>query len=715
MSLIVIVDDRVTNRNIFAKLAASIEPEVTVQTFGDPKEALLWLESAAPDLVITDYKMPHYDGAEFIRRFRQIPGADDIPVIVITVYEERSFRLCALEAGATDFLHSPVDHHEFVTRARNLLKLHKHQMLLADRATSLARELEDSERSRELALRDSSQRLAQVIDTLPMMINATARDGAILFVNARQTDFAGLDPLDVVGKTASALCGEEPAARSLALDRLVFETGKALPAYEEELTDAKGDRRIFLTTKSPLLDDQNRVASVLTSALDITDRKRAEAHLRHLAHYDALTDLPNRTLLRERMGRLIARARRGEQTFALHLLDLDGFKKINDHHGHAAGDRYICAMARRLQGVLREEDTLARLGGDEFAVLQTHVTDSAQAGAFAQRLLDVVGQTRIFDDARVRSTGSIGIAFHPGDGADGDELMVNADRAMYRAKANGGDHFCFFAHDMKTRAQHASHLESDLRRALERGEFELRYQPQVEIATGRVMGAEALVRWNRPGGSVCAPAAFLARAEETGLAAPLGEWVLREACRAARAWQKMGAGALTVSVNVSPAQFRARNMPLLVARVLGETDLDPRQLDLELTEGMIARDMEAVAADLKQLRDMGVRLSIDDFGSGDLSLPYARRLPITRLKIDQSFVRGLCDDTNDAAIVRAIVTLGHSLELEVLAEGVETQEQVASLRDEGCDLAQGHLFGKPMREEDFLHALKLAPQLAKSA
>jgi PAS domain S-box-containing protein len=254
MSLIVIVDDRVTNRNIFAKLAASIEEDVTVRTFGDPTEALLWLADQAPDLVITDYKMPQMDGAEFIRRFRELPSSVDVPVVVITVYEERSFRLRALEAGATDFLHSPVDHHEFITRARNLLKLHKHQVLLASRASTLERELQDSELSRERALRDSRKRLAQVIDTLPIMISAAAYDGRLLFANAYQVEFSGLDPDQILGQSTAELLGEEHGGRSHALARMVFETGRALPSYEEDITGPDGETRVFVTTKSPLRD-----------------------------------------------------------------------------------------------------------------------------------------------------------------------------------------------------------------------------------------------------------------------------------------------------------------------------------------------------------------------------------------------------------------------------------------------------------------------------
>ena len=715
MSLIVIVDDRVTNRNIFAKLAASIEEDVTVRTFGDPQEALVWLAQQPPDLVITDYKMPQMDGAEFIRRFRLLPSSVDVPVVVITVYEERSFRLRALESGATDFLHSPVDHHEFVTRARNLLKLHKHQLLLASRASTLERELEHSEQSRERALRDSSERLAQVIDTLPVMISAAGYEGEVLFVNAFQAAFAGIDQAKVLGAPVSALLGEEHGARSHALDRMVFETGKALPSYEEDLIDRSGAKRVFLTTKSPLKDASNVVTGVLTSSLDITARKRTEAHLRHLAHHDPLTDLPNRTLLRERMRRLIARARRGDQFFALHLLDLDGFKAVNDLLGHSAGDRFIQAVGERLRGAIREEDTLSRLGGDEFAILQAHVTGPEDAADFARRILEIVADGQGFEESTIRTTASIGIAIHPADGIDAEDLLKNADLAMYRAKSEKGNHFCFYAADMQARAKNEAMLDAELRLGLEEKQFVLYYQPQVDLASGSIVGAEALLRWNRPGAGLVGPGVFLPRAEENGLIVPLNEWVLRDACREAKSWQRMGLPPVRVGVNLSPVQFRKRTVPLLVAQVLAESGLDPRRLDLELTESIVVGDLEAVANDLQQLLDMGVHVSIDDFGTGYSSLSYVKRFPVDRLKIDQSFVRNLSSDPNDAAIVRAIITLGHSLDLDVVAEGVETAEQLARLRAEGCDEVQGYYFGKPMPAEEFVELLRREPALARTA
>lgn len=708
MSLVVIIDDSATNRNIFGLLAQSLAPDVTVKTFGDPTEALGWLSDNTPYLIITDYKMPQMDAAEFIRRFRAFHNSDNVPVIVITVYEERSFRLQALEAGATDFLTSPVDHHEFITRARNLLDLRKHQLLLAQRADTLERELKDSERS----LRDSSERLAQVIDTLPIMIRAVGYDGSVLFVNAYETRFFDVDPAAVIGKQGSVLLGEEAWSHSHALDRMVFETGKAMPTYEEEIVDHAAVKRVFLTSKAPLHDLDNKVIGVLTSSLDISARKQTEAHLRYTAQHDALTDLPNRMMLRERLRSLIARSRRGDHLFALHLIDLDGFKRVNDLLGHTAGDRFLKALAKHLRHSIREADMIARLGGDEFAVLQRDVGSSEDATAFATRILETVGRFKCQDHDGLVTAASIGIAMHPSDGSDAEDLLRNADLAMYKAKAEGGNSFCFYAADLQARAKHAAGLDAELRRALAENQFLLYYQPQVDLTTGQIVGAEALLRWNRPGKGITAPGAFLARAEENGLILPINEWVLREACRELKAWHDAGLSRIRIAVNLSPVQFRKRTVPLLVAKVLAETGLEGQYLDLELTENIMMQDMNAVERDLHQLVELGVHLAIDDFGTGYSSLAYVKRFPVDRIKIDQSFVRNMVDDMNDAAIVRAIITLGHSLNVTVVAEGVETADQLARLHAEGCDEIQGYYFGKPMPAADFADLIRAGSPIA---
>lgn len=717
MPLIVILDDQVTNRKIFERLAQSIEENVVVRSFGDPREALDWLEKGEiPDLVVTDYKMPHLDGAEFIQRFRARPEFAEIPVIVITVYEERSFRLKALEAGATDFLLSPVDHHEFRTRARNLLKLRRQQLILENRAQVLASELARSERSRVAALRDSTERLGQVIDTVPAMVSACDRDGNILFVNAYHTTFAGVtDPAAAVGCSVDLLLGEEQGARHRALDRKVFDTEQPLPSFEQELPSVSGARRVFLTTKSPLRDGNDHVVGVLTSSLDITERKRAEAHLLHMAHHDALTDLPNRSALYDRLRREIARSRRGDHNFALHFIDLDGFKSINDLLGHAGGDKLLKILANRLVNLGPEISCVARIGGDEFAVLQTNVASPEDVAAMAERIIAVIREPIVHAGRRLALGASIGIALHPTDTSDVNDLLKNADLAMYRAKSEGGNQYRFYVADMASRVRNAALLDAALHQAITRHQFILYYQPQIDIATGRIVGAEALLRWNHPERGIVPPGEFLARAEENGLIVPINEWVLREAAREARSWQRRGLPEMRIAVNLSPIQFRRRNVPLQVIQALGETGLEARLLDLEITESIVMDDDENVATQLQQLSDLGVGLSIDDFGTGYASLQYLKRFPIDRLKIDQCFVRNVDQDPSDAAIVRAIISLGHSLELTVVAEGVETAAQIALLAAEGCDELQGYYYGRPMPANQFVALVQTSAASAKSA
>jgi diguanylate cyclase (GGDEF)-like protein/PAS domain S-box-containing protein len=656
-----------------------------------------------PDLVITDYRMRGISGAEFVQEIRKLPQAAEIPVVVVTVHDERSFRKQALEAGATDFLQAPIDRVEFVTRARNLLRLRKQQLLIEQK-------LEQSERSHAEAVRESRERLAQVIDTVPAMICATDRDGRVIFANAyrtRENAAPNVEHPDL-GVTS------EVTQRERALHQRIFEGNAPLASYEQEITDAAGTKRFLLTTKTPLRDRSEAVVAVLTTSIDITQRKKIENQLHYMAHHDALTDLPNRTLLRTQLLCSIARNRRGDRRFALHLIDLDGFKAINDVLGHSSGDTYLKIIAQRLPGIVGEHDTVARLGGDEFAILQECVRGPQEAASLAARIQDVIAEPRAIERQRIQCTASIGVTLHPNDGADPDELLKNADLAMYRAKADGGNCFRFFANDMSTRARAEAALDNALREAVDQNQFRVFYQPQVNTRSGRIIGAEALLRWQHPERGIVGPNEFLSRAEENGLILPINEWVLREACREARSWQHTGLPPLRISVNLSPIQFKKQSVPWVVTKILGEVGLQPGLLELEITENMILQDGKAVARDLQQLRHLGVKISIDDFGTGYSCIKYVKQFPVDRLKIDQCFVRELPHNASDAAIVRAIISLGHSLSLDVVPEGVEAQEQLELLQGEGCYEMQGYYFGRPMPAKEFMRLLK-APQPALTA
>ncbi len=690
---LLILDDQDINRRVYAKLAETVAPGARIDTFGDPQSAFAWLGSNQPDVIITDYRMPGMDGAEFTRRVRAMAHGIDVPIVVITAYNDRRFRLDALDAGATDFLLSPVDHAEFGARIRNLIALNLHRKILRNQAMELERELADSERSRQRLLHDSREALAQVIDTLPALISATGPDGRCVFANAHLAESLGHLPAAIIGRDMAAVLGRR-GARSAELDQLVFGNGQPIANQEEEFPDQQGRSRVFLTSKAPLRDPAGQVVAVLTSSVDITERKEAENRLRHLAHHDSLTDLPNRFAITERLPR--GRAMGQDQRLALHFIDLDRFKTVNDVFGHQVGDGVLRAIARRLLGIVQQGDVVARLGGDEFAILQANLAGPADASALAEKVAEAVARPFLIEGREVVVGSSIGIAMAPQDGVSAEELLRRADLAMYQAKADGTGAYRFFDAGMDVLARRMMVLEADIRSGLARGEFVLLYQPQLSLHTGRINGAEALVRWRQPDGTLIEPKDFLPLAEETGLIRPLGAWVLAEACRQGALWNPPGAERFRVAVNISPLQLRGLDLIRLVQTTLAETGLDPHCLDLEVTESAVIRDAEEVSRVLAQLREIGVAISVDDFGTGYSALSYVKHLPLDRLKIDRSFVEALKPGNADAAIIAAIVTLGRNLHLEIAAEGVETQAQLHELAALGCDIVQGYHIGRPM-------------------
>ena len=438
----------------------------------------------------------------------------------------------------------------------------------------------------------------------------------------------------------------------------------------------------------------------LVAVVDITERRKAEARIAHMAHHDGLTNLPNRELYQDRLKQALEQAASGKKRVAVLCVDLDLFKNVNDSFGHPMGDRLLKAVADRLRSEVRGNNLVARLGGDEFAVILASDVSPNEASDYATRLIQILSAGYDIDGIEVVIGASIGIALSPGDGATSEELMRNADMALYRAKSDGGGVHRFFEREMDRQAQKRRDMEVDLRRAFANGEFELHYQPLVDIAADRISGFESLLRWRHPEKGMISPADFIPVAEDIGLIAPLGEWVLREACSEAVKWP----AEIKVAVNLSPVQFRSRNLVQVVISALANSGLSPRRLELEITESLFLAETEANLATLHQLRELGVSISMDDFGTGYSSLSYLRSFPFDKIKIDRSFVKDLAQRSDCVAIVRAISGLGRSLNITTTAEGVETMDQLDWLRAEGCNEVQGFLFSaaKPAAEVEAL-------------
>ena len=435
--------------------------------------------------------------------------------------------------------------------------------------------------------------------------------------------------------------------------------------------------------------------------VDLSQNKQTQEKLNHLAYHDALTDLPNQVLFKDRLKQAIALSRRNDQLQAVLLLNLDRFKTINDSLGYTAGDRLLQSVAERLTSCVRESDTVARFGGDEFAILLTQIPRAQDAANVARAIKQTLDQAFLFEDQEIFVSSSIGISLYPHDGRDTAGLLKNAGAALDRAKVQGGNNFQFYTAGGTTRALKQLVLESNLRPGLERSEFIVQYQPQVDVRGFHLVGMEALVRWQHPSLGLLYPNEFVPLAEDNGLIIALGDLVTRTACAQNKSWQDAGLTPLTLSVNFSARQFQQPTFITDVARILKDTNLDPRWLELELTESSIMKDPEEAIEKLHELKLMGIKVAIDDFGTGYSSLNYLKRFPIDTLKIDKTFVSDVCKDPHDTAIVRAIINLGHALDLTVIAEGVETKEQLQYLSALGCDSVQGFLFSKALSATAF--------------
>ncbi len=557
----------------------------------------------------------------------------------------------------------------------------------------------------ERALEASEARFRVLTESSLDLISVVDEEGKILYQSPALRHLLGYDPAETVGKAVGDFVHRDDLDHVRTALRRIIDGRQSIEPVEFRIRHRDGMWRTFESLGTNCLANPH-IHGVVFNSRDVTDRKVIQQRIQHLAYHDNLTGLPNRSLLQDRLAHSIARAERGNRKVAVLFIDLDNFKNINDTLGHDVGDELLRQVSRRLSECVRLEDTIARQGGDEFIVLLDSLEDSRGASIVAQKVLNSLRQAFTLSGTEQHVSGSVGIALYPEDGRDAQTLMKNADTAMFHGKGQGKNTYQYFTAQMNIAVKRRMTLESALRRAVMQKDFVLHYQPQIDLESGQIVAVEALVRWKTEDSGTVMPGDFIPLAEETGLINEIGEWVLREGCRQAKVWQDMGLAQRRMAINLSARQFSDRGFLDMVTRVLAETGLEPQCLELEITESQVMRQTEGMIMLLNKLSEMGVLLAIDDFGTGYSSLSYLKRLPIQKLKIDQSFVRDITVDPNDTAIVVAIINMAKSLDLETIAEGVETAGQLALLRSKGCRTGQGFYFSAPVRAEVLYPLLK---------
>ncbi len=573
------------------------------------------------------------------------------------------------------------------------------ESILTISAARTAAELE--RRQAEAQMRQLSSAVEQTADAVVI----TDRHGVIQYVNPAYEQITGYPLKEVLGKNASVVKSGE---HSKSFYEELWRTVVAGQVFRGVMINRKKDGSLYYEEKTitPLKDAGGNIVRFVSTGKDITERRQSQERLHHLAHHDPLTGLPNRVLLQDRLNQAMREADRLDRLVAVMFLDLDRFKTINDTLGHHMGDALLKAAAERLAICLRPGDTVSRLGGDEFTIILANVAHVDDVARVAQKILDQFVSPFRVGGRDLFVSPSIGITLYPLDEKQPENLLKDADVAMYRAKELGGNRFQFYTPELNLRAARRLELETGLRHALERQEFILHYQPLVDMKTGRIRGMEALLRWQHPEFGLIPPLDFIPLAEEIGLIIPIGEWALKTACAQIKAWHKTGFPALQVAVNLSSKQLRDKNLITAVQQALTESGLEPQYLDLELTESVLMQDMEQATAILKELKAVGIFFSLDDFGTGYSSLSYLKRFPIDYLKIDRSFVRDIATDAVGAGLVKAIIAMANVLHIKVIAEGVETYEQLEFLHRHGCDITQGYFCSKPLAAGEFTELLQ---------
>ncbi len=693
---ILVVDDDAGGRRLTR--ATLNKAGFDVVEAADGQLAIDAARAALPDLVLMDVSMPVMDGFAACAALRALPGGMRVPVVMLTGLDDVKSIARAFEAGATDFITKPINWTILAHRVRYMLRASAAINVLEQNQRRLA----NAQRIGEMGDWEWDLRTQRVMPSDEAM-RIFEHEGAAKTLEI-EGFFATVHPDDI--------------ERLLQACNQAREVGDPFAIDHRIVSAVRGLRHVRQQVEVIERDEQGRPLRLAGAVHDITQRKQDEEQIRRLAYFDPLTGLPNRIGFTQLLHKAIALADRHRHRVATMFVDLDHFKRINDTLGHGAGDELLRQVSARLSASVRGHDavgrleteydngSIARLGGDEFVVMIGGIQVPAEAASVARRLVTALAEPVIVQGNEIFVSASFGIAIYPDDGDDIESLLKNADTAMYRAKEAGRGGFHFYDQSMNARALARLTMESQMRRALDRGEYVLHYQPRIDVANGAIVGAEALIRWQHPDQGLMLPAEFIPLAEDSGLVIPIGEWAVEEACRQLARWHERGLSNVSVAVNLAAPHLRERGLPTLVERAMGRHDLGRGLLEIEVTESILLSDPELSVEIAHRLGEMGIHLSIDDFGTGYSSLSYLKRLPIHALKIDRSFVRDLASDPDDAAIITAIIAMAHSLKLKVVAEGVETSAQLAFLTARQCDEYQGYLTHRPMPAAQFERLLQ---------
>ncbi len=696
---ILVVDDDISMRFLVREALESLD--VTVKEVDNGTDAIAEFNNHHPDLILLDIKMSGMDGFEVCKTIRRLPEGKNLPIVMMTGLHDVASVEHAFDIGATDFITKPIEWALFNHRIRYILK-----------ASEAFRNIKAEQRS--LA---EAQRIAKLgnwkWDLTKSLFFGSEECWKIIGVNKNNFDINTADTL---------LALLHPDDKNRVISIIENALRKQIPFLIEHRIIRPDKTERYISLQGELVSNKNKIPICLIgTAQDITSKKKADATIHQLAYYDALTGLSNRELYKENALKALQTARHFGKKVALLYLDLDNFKRINDTLGYAAGDKLLQKISTSLQECIRASDiilnidskkqeqvaaSISRIGGDEFTILLTSLENTNDAGKIAYRLLSHLNKPIKVENNEFYVTGSIGIAIYPEDAEDVETLLKHADTAMFHAKKKGKNNVQFYAERMNLMTIERLEIEAKLKKAFDNNEFEVFYQPQIDIQTEQIVGVEALVRWVQPESGIIQPEQFITAAEDTGLIGPIGEWVLNRACQQGAYWQNKGLSNLQIGVNVSAHQFKQQNLVYLVQKALSDSKFTPKNLNLELTESLIMDDVEENISTLQKLKQLGTSISIDDFGTGYSSMNYLKRFPLDILKIDRNFISDIKSDMNSREITTAIIVLAKSLGLTTIAEGVETKDQLSFLRAQNCNQAQGYYFSPPLSPDKVIKFIK---------